>query len=72
MTPLSAKSTRYFSGKSTWYFFQARAALGGFLRGFTGVASASGCCAHDHSEPATPAEIRQALSAQAARRGRCC
>jgi hypothetical protein len=46
-------------------------ALGDFLRGFVGVASRPAGCNHEHDAP-TPASAREALSFQAARRGRCC
>jgi hypothetical protein len=49
----------------------ARTALRDFLRGFVGVGAAPAACDHEHG-PASPASAREALSAQAARRGRCC
>jgi hypothetical protein len=50
---------------------EVRAAVGNFLRGFVGVASRPEACNHEHVAP-TPASAREALSSQAARRGRCC
>jgi hypothetical protein len=68
--PFARAGYRSLAARSLSRLVAARAALGGFVRGFVGAASLRDDGSHDHSGDA--ASARAALSEAAARRGRCC